>query len=345
MAESSGRIVNGLRDAGHRVTVIHLGAAPPPEMRELTVGSPEDAAEPERIYWSRRDSLAGSVLAGFGGNEAGYYAALWARWLGTGSAVFFRGNDFDRNIHDMRRAWMTNFILEHAGTVGAVSSEMAARIRTMRKGPVMVTHNGIDCAAFAELPGDADTAAEIRARHFHGGAPVAGMFGELKAKKGLSMALSLFSTFGLGERARLLTVGSMSEQAAEACARNIGGSWAHVPFAPREALVPYYLACDAVLIPSLYDGMPNVLLESLALGRIVVASGAGAMPDVIEHGRNGFLFGIGDHRAAAAALDGALSMDAGARGRIEREARETAATVFTPARELSCIESCLGAAG
>ena len=47
---------------------------------------------------------------------------------------------------------------------------------------------------------------------------------------------------------------------------------------------------------SIREGSPNVVLEALACGTPVVASNAGTNSDIIECGKNGFLFPIGDSK-------------------------------------------------
>ena len=53
-------------------------------------------------------------------------------------------------------------------------------------------------------------------------------------------------------------------------------------------------AMDIFLLPSLHEGIPMVLLESLALGRPVVASRVGGIPEIISHGKEGLLVEPGD---------------------------------------------------
>jgi len=67
--------------------------------------------------------------------------------------------------------------------------------------------------------------------------------------------------------------------------------------------VPGYLrACDAVLVPSLQEGLPNVALEACACGRAVFGTTAGGLPEIIEHGHTGLILPPGDVEALKNAL-------------------------------------------
>ncbi|HXA63648.1 MAG TPA: glycosyltransferase [Bryobacteraceae bacterium] len=52
---------------------------------------------------------------------------------------------------------------------------------------------------------------------------------------------------------------------------------------------PLLQATDVVVLPSVLDGMPLIVLEAQALGKCVVASSIGSLPEVIEDGVSGFL--------------------------------------------------------
>jgi glycosyltransferase involved in cell wall biosynthesis len=69
-----------------------------------------------------------------------------------------------------------------------------------------------------------------------------------------------------------------------------------------ERLREQYLAAGIVVIPSRTEGVPGVLLEAMALGRVVVASDVGGIPSLIKTGETGILVPPGDPAALAHAL-------------------------------------------
>jgi len=46
---------------------------------------------------------------------------------------------------------------------------------------------------------------------------------------------------------------------------------------------PYLAAADLLIVPSLYDSFPNVILEALHTGTPVIGSNAGGIPEMLEH--------------------------------------------------------------
>ena len=93
-----------------------------------------------------------------------------------------------------------------------------------------------------------------------------------------------------------------------------------VEFLGSVADVPALLAkCSFTVLPSLSEGMPNAVLESLAHGRAVIASAVGGVPEILGHG-GGVLVPPGDLDALADAMrtllaNPALAARLGAEGR------------------------------
>jgi glycosyltransferase involved in cell wall biosynthesis len=56
-----------------------------------------------------------------------------------------------------------------------------------------------------------------------------------------------------------------------------------------EKIAMAYNAADLFVLPSLEDNLPNTVMESLSCGVPVVAFDTGGIPEMVQHGYNGFL--------------------------------------------------------
>lgn len=69
----------------------------------------------------------------------------------------------------------------------------------------------------------------------------------------------------------------------------------------------YFEAMDVFALSSLREGLPNVLLEAMALEVPLVATRVNGVPRLVQDGRNGFLVEAGDQEALTTALFGLLT--------------------------------------
>ena len=56
-----------------------------------------------------------------------------------------------------------------------------------------------------------------------------------------------------------------------------------------KTLVQLYNACDAYVLPSLQDNLPNTVMESMACATPVIGFRIGGVPEMIEHEKSGYL--------------------------------------------------------
>ena len=301
MSESCDRILRGLAREGVALDVVHFDRrATRFDQRATSGGSilrvpPEaDVAHLMNLVWNRVESSSATHVVAFGGTLPLLAAPVFAAWLRRPLVTMLRGNELDAGLFDPRRRPILDDALRRAAAVCTVTATHADKVAALHEGIAPhVVANGIDFASWQATPADAARAQTIR--ELANGRRILGLFGHLKNKKGLPFFVDALVRSGHAERFHLLLAGEL-EAPVDGVAHTL------LPVMDRYELIPYYLASDLVVLPSHYDGFPNVLIEAMALGRPLLASTAGGMRDVLTDGADAFLFGPGDAHACRDAV-------------------------------------------
>lgn len=85
---------------------------------------------------------------------------------------------------------------------------------------------------------------------------------------------------------------------------------------------PCIEACHAVIHPSYYEGMTNVVLEHSACGRPCLGSNIPGVADGIEDGKTGFLFNVQDISSMVVAVEKFLALSHEEKAAMGKAARE-----------------------
>ena len=88
-------------------------------------------------------------------------------------------------------------------------------------------------------------------------------------------------------------------------------------------IFPLIAESDLLLLSSVEEGIPNTILEAMALGTVVVSTDCGGVKEIITDGKNGFLVPIRDPEAIADKLREVTSLCECELDRIRVRARET----------------------
>jgi glycosyltransferase involved in cell wall biosynthesis len=107
----------------------------------------------------------------------------------------------------------------------------------------------------------------------------------------------------------------------------IGADVTFLGWVPNASLPAYYRAAAISVIPSLEEGFGIPAAEAMGCEVPVVASDAGGLPEVVEHGVTGLVVPRGDSSALAAAI-GSLLSDPERRRLMGRAGRERALRLF-----------------
>jgi glycosyltransferase involved in cell wall biosynthesis len=227
-------------------------------------------------------------------------AAAWiARWLGLPLSITARGTDLNVIAEHVLPRAMIRWAADHSRLNVAVGEELAARLRAIGADPAKTRTipNGVDLQAFRPLDRAASRLAlGIAERNWLLSA------GQLIPTKGHDAVIrALVQLPGWG----LLVAGHGPEEASlRALARQTGVA-DRVSFRGRvspEEMPALYSAADCLVLASAREGMPNVVLESLACGTPVIATRVGDCPAMLRDPVAGRLVERADPAAIAAAL-------------------------------------------
>jgi glycosyltransferase involved in cell wall biosynthesis len=128
--------------------------------------------------------------------------------------------------------------------------------------------------------------------------------GELGPRKGTPQLVEALGRLAgrAGWRATLAGNGEIEAARQRADALGIAGRTDFPGWLDAEGVNAVLRQADVLVLPSFAENLPMAILEAFARGIAVVATPVGAVPEVIDHERNGLLVPVGDVEALAAAL-------------------------------------------
>ncbi len=273
---------------------------------------------------------------------SGFLATWFAALQGLPSTVSARGNDIDREMFPPGDFARLQWTLQHTKVITAVSADMSRKIQILcGRDDVLVLKNAVDVEIFSPLTPQAVETGDVTFRQKASlgislEEVVLGFCGELREKKGQQFLLNALTTVRTSTPACLLIIGevrSSQESVLQFYATQYPENAQRIivtgHLTNKAAVAEHLRLCDVYLQPSLWEGMPNALLEAMACGCCCIASDAGGIPEVISHGENGFLLPRSHlHKLGEAVLE-CLAMPPEEKSRIYSAARDRILNEFS----------------
>lgn len=212
---------------------------------------------------------------------------------------------FVRNLLDKFTLPLADFVISNT----EAGKEIVVKREKFPADRVYVIANGID---MPEAKREKPRLHELVGRNKLPGQPfVAGFIGFMIEQKGIPYLLEaaeeiarshpevVFILIGSGP-----LKGRMKQLSDEI---NLGGK---VIFAGHRGRGSRYMSLfDVFVLPSLWEGMPNVVMEAMAHSVPVVATKVGGVPELVEHGKTGYIVEPGDASALAKAVEKVVLMN------------------------------------
>lgn len=215
----------------------------------------------------------------------GVAAVLLARRLGVPVVLTARGSDVNVKCRNwVVRRWINWAVKNSAATITVSAAlEKSLRAYGVDIGRNTVIRNGVDLDQFKREPAGG-ARHKLRLQGF-----TLLTVGHLVENKGHDIAIK---SLLLHADTNLVIVGEGEcyHQLAKLVAKlGLASRVTFVGYVPHEQMSEYYSAADVTVLASAREGMPNVILESIACGTRVIATRVGGIVEIVRSRRAGVL--------------------------------------------------------
>ena len=262
-----------------------------------------------RYAWARRHDF--DILHGHGAYFTNAFIGPLARLLGKRSLV--KASMAKDDLLGMQRpivGGIHRFMLRRLDACVGISQDLVREFREAGVDPSMIlaVPNGVDTLRFR--PAISTQQFDIRRElGLSADQPIALYVGVLDQRKNIQwLAEQWVAQQAFGTGALLLAVGPQGRDDSGGALRARLAELARQHprhFALRDFhgdVTTFYQSSDLLVLPSLNEGLPNVVLEAMASGLPVVATTHGGIPEAVEHGISGLLTPERDAPALAQSL-------------------------------------------
>ena len=189
---------------------------------------------------------------------------------------------------------ITRYSIEQSDGVTAISNYL--RDRTLRvfdvKNHIEVIYNSVNCDVYRRNP---EGTAELRKEYAPHGEHILVHLSNFRPVKRLTDVIEIFDRVRKQMPARLLLIGDGPDRSVAEWLAVQKGIHEDVLFLGKQDEIQDKVAtADIMLMPSELESFGLAALEAMACEVVPIATRVGGVPEVVEHGKSGYLAEVGD---------------------------------------------------
>jgi glycosyltransferase involved in cell wall biosynthesis len=284
------------------------------------------AATLELAHQLRGERTDVLLCHGYKANLVGRLAAHQVGVPAVSVARGWTGEDLKVRAYEAVDRWHLRF-MDH---IVCVSRGQATKVHKAGVPPRRITVIPNAARLATERGADRECRNQLESMFRNPGERIVVGAGRLSPEKGVSVLIDAARrVLEADPQARFVVFGEGTQRSTlERLIANAGLAGRFVLPGFRSDLDQLLPSADLFVLPSFTEGMPNVLLEAGAAGVPVVATAVGGTPEVVAHGRTGYLVPPDDPEPLARRILDLLS-DESLRGQMGQAAREHVRAHFT----------------
>jgi len=202
---------------------------------------------------------------------------------------WFFGNRFVDTIANLYTRTVGKFIIDSCDELVVLSNQLVENAMSLgiTKEKIYVIPNGVDLEQFNLRIDGSDLRNKL---HVENDEKVLLFVGRLALVKRIDILIEVTKrVLKDGFKIKTIIVGDGEyKNYYEKLAKSVKGI-IFVGLIPHKEIHKYFAVADILILPSLSEGLPNVALEASACGKPIIATNTGGIPDVVIHGKTGFL--------------------------------------------------------
>jgi L-malate glycosyltransferase len=189
---------------------------------------------------------------------------------------------------------ITRYSIEQSDGVTAISNYL--RDRTLRvfdvKNHIEVIYNSVNCDVYRRNP---EVSAELRKEYAPNNERILMHLSNFRPVKRLTDVIEIFDRVRKQIPSKLLLIGDGPDRSVAEWLAVQKGIHADVLFLGKQDQIQEMVAAaDIMVMPSELESFGLAALEAMACEVVPIATRVGGVPEVIEHGKSGFLADVGD---------------------------------------------------
>ncbi len=299
---------NGLQERGHNVYVLSRGGELQDKVRHFILPiKGKNAFSLHNLSLSRR-------LVDFVKDNS--IDCIWAQTrisavMGT-VASKFSGARLITTAHGFYRLNLGRLLFPCWGqkviAISRAVCEDLKRTHGVSSDKIVVVYNGICGDKVALLKAKMQQYRPVARQRLgiEDGSVVLGMLARISYAKGHKVALQAIASSSQRHRIKFLFLGKGAEKEEKelnALIKELNLRRNVLWIKEIEDTALFWAGVDAILVPSIEEGLGLTAIEAQLLGVPVIASSAGGLKEVVEEGRTGRMFETGDFKGLAGLLD------------------------------------------